>query len=316
VCDTGLRRGRCRWTGRSRERAIEYSQHQRRESGGRAVQAADAPWRRTLARLDGDERPATQPPRLARGRASEKLSGGRPLLDGETFDPDYPFCRRRFDRLIAALQRDPAHLAATLDLARAVDSGRVDFERGVDEALAEHGDHLARLAAWAGLPVWPLAGVFELTVRPSLRALAVTLAPLLAEAGRWQRDYCPLCGALPAQAELTWGQPGARLRCARCATGWPVQTLRCWSCQAAVPDPAAAERWSGAVRLQECARCGAPLRLDFGADPDRPPDLAAFDAELGTWDRGELNCAPRRGYRLELGEPEGDEALEDWLESD
>jgi formate dehydrogenase maturation protein FdhE len=300
--------------------AIEYSKHQRRDSRGgapRSRQAEDARLRRTLAALDGAERPAIQPPRLPRGRAREKLARGSPLLDSETFDPDYPFCRRRFDRLIDALQRESERAAEQLELARAVDGGRVDFQRGVEEALADHADHLARLAAWAGLPPWSLAGVFELTVRPSLRALAEALAPLLAEVDCWQRAYCPLCGALPAQAELTAGEPGARLRCARCAAGWPVGTLRCWTCQAAVPGLAAAERLPGVDRrAQVCERCGAPLRLDFGLDPRRRADLATFDADRWSLGSGWPGSAPRGGYRLELGEPEVDEALEDLVESD
>lgn len=210
-----------------------------------AASGADAIWAELLVESERT-RPPIQAPVLPRGRARQKLAVGEPLLHGEPFRLDEAFGRELFGRLLDALgrQTDGTEAAA---IAGALDSGRLDLGRALEEALPAHADHLAALADWSGLPLHPLADLLEVAVRPSLRALAAAYRPLLETATPWRRAYCPLCGAA--------GLPeAAGRRCPRCAASWT-----------------------------------APGRL--------PPDSP---------------CA----FRLELGEPEPDEALEDLLELD
>lgn len=192
-------------------------------------------------------RPSVRPPILPRGRARQKLAAGEPLLHGEPFRGDEAFERAQFARLVEVLGHHPDQVEAAAAIADALESGRLDLGRALEEALAAHADHVESVAGWARLPLRPLADLLELAVRPSLRAVAAAYASLLADAASWPRPYCPLCGAVGSVEQ-------AVRHCPRCATTWPEPVH--------------------------------PL-------PDAP-----------------------RAFRLELGEPEPDEALEDLLELD
>ena len=211
--------------------------------------------RRELLRECSRSAPGVRAPLMPRERARQKLAAGVPLLHGEQLDPDEPFCRELFHRLLEVpRQRRSRATAFAEEIAHAVAGGRLDLGRALEEALADHADHLAELAAWAQVDRETLADLLELAARPSLRAVAAAYRPLLDRLDGWERGYCPVCGA---QAELPGGEVMgglSRLRCPRCAAEW--------------------------------------------AAPSQAVD------------------APVRGFRLELGEHEPDEALEALLELD
>jgi FdhE protein len=182
--------------------------------------------------------------------------------------------------------------------------------------MADHADHLAELATWAGLSPEPLRTALTLVVRSALRAHAAALAPLLQQPERWQRGYCPVCGSWPDLAMLDPFRPGRELHCARCSTRWALFETFCVYCgndalsEVFVPD------FGGVNGLQICERCRGYLKTVSPSDDERPVDgrtLAGLDrraSELGF-------CRPRTAaFRLELGEVEPDEALEDLLEAD
>jgi FdhE protein len=47
---------------------------------------------------------------------------------------------------------------------------------------------------------------------------------------RWDRGYCPVCGAWPGLAELVGPERRRVLRCVRCAAGWSWALLLCPYC--------------------------------------------------------------------------------------
>ena len=191
--------------------------------------------------------PNLEPPLLPLPRARQKHAAGTPLLHGELLDPDQPACRELFARLLDLLPHHPQHAPEAAAIAHALQTGRLDLGRALEEALAAHPDHLAALAAWSDLPSHPLLDLLELAVRPSLRAVATAYRPLLNRLDPWPPPYCPVCGAA---ADIT----AAQATCPRCDTTWS-------------PSP-------------------------------------------------DLSPASPRSFRLELGEPEPDEALEALLELD
>jgi formate dehydrogenase maturation protein FdhE len=197
--------------------------------------------------------PDLRPPMLPRERARLKLEAGVPLLHGEAVDPDLGFCRSRFRRLLEA---PPERLEADAQQAIrfAFESGRLDLDRALDEALAGHHDHLSAIAQAAAVPFDPLVSLALEAVRPSLERLAVAFRPLYASTDNWRQAYCPVCGGSAAQV------------------------------------PAAVQ---GERRYRRCARCGA----EWGAVLDRDPGAST-------------------DFRLELGDEEPDEALDDLLELD
>src|SRR5437764_12477910 len=132
---------------------------------------------------------------LPRERAKQKLRDGTPLLHDEPVRLDLDLV---IDRLLAL---DPR-------LSDAVERGRLDLERLLNEAFVQHTDHVTQLASAAGLDARPLSGLASQAVAPVLRAYAQRLQPLVD--ATWTRGYCPICGSLPLDA-----------RCAACGATWP-----------------------------------------------------------------------------------------------
>ena len=52
----------------------------------------------------------------------------------------------------------------------------------------------------------------------------------LTDIDKWDRGYCPVCGAWPALAELVGAEKRRVLRCGRCGTWWSWLVLLCPYC--------------------------------------------------------------------------------------
>lgn len=278
--------------------------------------------RRALLADCPPERPPLRPPLLPRERARQKLADGVPLLHAEDVDPNAAFCRERFACLLGAARRRPltAHAATAID--RALSGGRLDFERALGEALAGHPDHVAQLARWASLPADLLGDLLSLAVEPTLRALAAAYHPLLAEPGRWQRPYCPLCGAWPGLVERHLAAGQRHARCLRCGTDWLVSGSACVYCgndeqptRRHLPT-----RADSRLTAEVCDRCRGYLKALDTAQPQPPEQLVRLDLDSVALDIAAVQQGYRRpsgaGFRLEFAEHEPDEALDDLLESD
>lgn len=263
-----------------------------------------------------------------------RLAAGVPLLDRLEL-PCPPAVAALVERLAVAMLADPALRDGAEALLRAVRDRRLHVEQLVGEAVVGHDDHLAVLARSAAVSPAVAEPVADLAARPLLAAVARRLAPALG-LGAWTRGYCPLCGGRPVLAEgaasggdaadrpgagesagvgrpadtATDGPPApsssaARLRCARCTTGWSWPLPACPACGdgvlAPVAEPAgvAADGW----RLLGCGTCRAGLKL---ADGPRGAALAQLLLDdLATWrlDRAGLAAGLVRpsglGRRLE-----------------
>jgi hypothetical protein len=156
---------------------------------------------------------------LPRERARLKLEAGVPLLHGEAVDPDLGFCRSRFRRLLEA-PSERLELDAQQTIRSAFESGHLDLDRALDEALAGHHDHLAVIAQAAAVPFAPLASLALEAVRPSLERLALAFRPLYASTDNWRQAYCPVCGGSAAQVPATLQRARPLRRCARCGAEW------------------------------------------------------------------------------------------------
>jgi hypothetical protein len=195
-----------------------------------------------------------RPPRLGRfvlppQRAAAKLRHGTPLLHDEPVRLDLDLAADRFTRLAGAG-------GASAGLVEAATKGRIDLARVFEEAFVQHADHVAQLAAFAGVDAALLAALAEQAVAPLRRAYGEALRPLVeryvGQDGLWDRGYCPVCGAWPDLVETAAeGRPADRLRCGACGTTWP-----------------AVER--GHARPE-----GSGFRLELGV-----PDAEAWDAAL------------------------------------
>lgn len=104
-------------------------------------------------------------------------------------------------------------------------------------------------------------------------ALEVFLRPLRTafdqwrDEERWLRGYCPLCGSLPAMAQLVGSDSGRRrlLSCGRCATRWRYQRMECPFCQRQNHQLSVLTiDGEGGLRIDHCESCNGYLKTYDG----------------------------------------------------
>jgi FdhE protein len=96
---------------------------------------------------------------------------------------------------------------------------------------ALQGDRAAleREAQRLGADATALGDLIQLALQPSLwEALAQLQART--DVDRWERGYCPVCGAWPTLAELVGSERRRVLRCVRCGAAWSWLVLLCPYC--------------------------------------------------------------------------------------
>ncbi len=256
--------------------------------------------------------PEVQPFPLPHDALTARLQEGVPLLHDQPVVVDVQYAADLFSRLVDALeQRDDADLRTRLDVLVAA-TAAMDPERLFGEAFVQHEDHLAEIAAEAGVDAELLATLGRQAVAPLLRAYAQRLMPLIEG---WNRGYCPICGGWPVLGGLRGVELAEWLRCAVCGSGWRWQRLACAYC--ANDD----YRLLGSLtvegeprfRVAVCERCHGYLKVANAFDPP-PADLLALDdvaslhLDVAAIERG-YHRPGGGGFRVELAVPEAD-----WVE--
>jgi FdhE protein len=272
-----------------------------------------------------------RPPRadsfpLPREAAAARAREGVPLLHDQPITLDVDYAADVFSRLANVLtERNDPELTPRLDaLVTAATSGFLDPEQLFAEGFVQHQDHVADLAATAGVDPELLAALGAHAVAPLLRAYAEHLLPLLDrvddgtnQGAAWQRGYCPICGAWPLLGELRGVELSLWLRCSACGSGWRGQRLACVFCgntdfhslgSLVVED-------ESRFRISVCERCKGYLKVGNAFDPPPPEflpidDVASMHLDLAAIERG-YQRPGGSGYRIELAVPETE-----WLEVD
>jgi len=265
--------------------------------------------------------------RLPADLVRARLAAGVPLLDRLDL-PIPPSTAALFERLTAAMLAAPDTREPAEALLVALRSHRLHAEQLVGEAIVGHDDHLAALAASAGIAEKLVILVADLASRAVLADVARRLRPALA-LGAWDRAYCPMCGGLPILAERSLpveiaSSPspahggggrgiGDILRCGRCATAWAHTLQQCPDCTTGAFGVVHTEE--GGWRLAACDACPAYLKISASPRAERLGELLADDLETWSLDRWALEHGLQRrgvpGYRLEHGEPPGEELDDD-----
>src|SRR5437762_2351442 len=155
--------------------------------------------------------PETRPFPLPRDQVVARCRQGVPLLHDQPVWLDINYAADLFSRLVDAfVQRDDADMSPRLNaLIDAATAGLVDPQQLFTEAFVHHQDHLAELAAAAGLDVELLSAVASQSVAPLLRTYAERLGPVVEQVSdgtvrgaAWTRGHCPICGGWPLIGEL------------------------------------------------------------------------------------------------------------------
>lgn len=162
---------------------------------------------------------------------------------------------------------------------------------------------IARAAAAGSYDPTAFAQLLELALQPVLWEAAARCTTLT-DVDRWDRGFCPVCGAWPALAELVGAEKRRVLRCGRCGSWWSWLVLLCPYCGnddhrslgALLPEDARSASASGEGRSKDrvdvCESCHGYVKSVATFHSVPAPQLAAEDAATVHLDVG----ARERGY--------------------
>jgi FdhE protein len=139
----------------------------------------------------------------------------------------------------------------------------------------------------------PLAHLIGLALQPFLWEAAAQLA-VLTDLDRWDRGYCPVCGAWPGLAELVGPEKRRVLRCVRCAAAWSWSILLCPYCGNDDHRTLGLLQEEGSPeRIDVCERCHGYVKAITSYMSVSPPTLVAEDIATADLDL----VATENGYR-------------------
>ncbi len=229
------------------------------------------------------------------------LQSGRPLL----VDWELPFDPQG----LRALFLDLCRVVETLPQAEAGRAIRIAVEQDMLDpcslciALAAgKAEAIEEAAVGLALDAGLLRLLAQNSLRPALRVWSRTLQSV-ADLSLWQHGNCPVCGSLPALAELRGKERARYLRCTLCAADWPYPRLQCALCGQddyralgllGIKD---AERrdfgllFDRVVYIQTCSVCRGYLKMIvtysvIPADLLSLEDLATMALDLAATSRG------------------------------
>jgi len=114
----------------------------------------------------------------------------------------------------------------------------------------------------------------------------------LTDIDRWDRGYCPVCGAWPGLAELIGPEKRRTLRCIRCGVGWSWFVLLCPYCGNDDHRTLRVLQEAGAPsRVDVCLRCHGYVKAVQSYAPGpavllAATDVATMDLDLAATDAG------------------------------
>jgi FdhE protein len=139
-----------------------------------------------------------------------------------------------------------------------------------------------------------LADLVGLALQPFLWAAAAQLGTLT-DIDRWDRGYCPVCGAWPGIAELVGPEKRRVLRCVRCGTGWSWFILLCPYC--GTDDHRhlrILQEHGSAQRVDACERCHGYVKAVASYTSASPALLLAEDVATADLDIAAVNAGYTR----------------------
>jgi FdhE protein len=124
-------------------------------------------------------------------------------------------------------------------------------------------------------------------LRPTMEAF-----DLWRDEDQWLRNYCPLCGSLPAMSQLIGFDQGRQrlLSCGCCGTRWRYRRSRCPFCENAEDDRLGVLTIEGesGLRIDYCKSCQAYLKTYAGTGNEAVmlADWTSIHLDVAACDRG------------------------------
>jgi FdhE protein len=212
-----------------------------------------------------------------------------PLLAGATLTLEIGLVRRLFERLIRTASRVGTPKMSTLKAALHED---VEWAPLFTASLCQDSARIHEIAAVPGADAEALHAVIALLPVPFLHACNRRWASSISAS--WVEGYCPVCGSLPAFAEVRGIERNRYFRCGRCGGEWHSRALCCPYCSMSDHDELVAlvpEKPGSNAVIDACQRCLGYVKT-FTRLQGCPPgavmleDLASVDLDVAAIEHG------------------------------
>jgi FdhE protein len=247
----------------------------------------------------------TAVPASAPAPASQGQGTAVPLLAGTTLTLEAGLVRRLFQRLIRTAARVGAPKMSSLKAALHAD---LEWAPMFAASLCQDSDRISEIAAVPGADAEALHAVIALLPVPFLHACNRRWASSISAS--WVEGYCPVCGSLPAFAEVRGIERNRYFRCGRCGGEWHARALYCPYCAmsdhdelvALVPEKAGSNAVGSNAVIEACQRCLGYVKTITrlqGCSPGAVilEDLASVDLDVAAIEHG-FARPPGPGFAL------------------
>jgi FdhE protein len=212
-----------------------------------------------------------------------------PLLAGTTLALDADLLRRLFKRLIRTASRVGTPKLSSLKAALHAD---LEWAPLFTALLCQDSDRIKEIAAVSGADTEALHAVIALLPIPLLHACNRRWASSISAS--WVEGYCPVCGSLPAFAEVRGIERNRYFRCGRCGGEWHARALYCPYCAMSDHDQLVAlvpEKSGSNAVIDACQRCLGYVKTFTrlqGCSPGAVmiDDLASVDLDVAAIEHG------------------------------
>ncbi|MDP9245807.1 MAG: formate dehydrogenase accessory protein FdhE [Chloroflexota bacterium] len=161
--------------------------------------------------------------------AAAAIASGRPLLGEGALTCETDAIAVELRRLARNLSETSVEGSPAQRTAERLATEPVALDSLLDAALNADAGAIERVASAGDYDPDAFAKLVELALQPVLWEAAARCAALT-EIDKWDRGFCPVCGAWPALAELVGAEKRRVLRCGRCGSWWTWLILLCPYC--------------------------------------------------------------------------------------
>jgi FdhE protein len=225
-----------------------------------------------------------------------------PLLAGTTLTLEASLVRRLFERLVRTASRAGTPKMSSLKAALHAD---LEWARLFTASLCQDSEWINEMAAVSGVDAEALHAVIALLPIPFLHAWNRRWASSISAS--WVEGYCPVCGSLPAFAEVRGIERNRYFRCGRCGGEWHARALYCPYCAMSDHDELVAlvpEKGGSNAVIDACQRCLGYVKTFTrlqGCSPGAVmlEDLASVDLDVAAIEHG-FARPPGPGFALEI----------------
>jgi FdhE protein len=212
-----------------------------------------------------------------------------PLLAGTTLTLEAGLVRRLFERLIRTASRVGTLKMSSLKAALYAD---LEWAPLFAASLCQDSDRINEIAAVSGADAEALQAVIALLPVPFLHACNRRWASSISAS--WVEGYCPVCGSLPAFAEVRGIERNRYFRCGRCGGEWHARALYCPYCAMSDHDELVGlvpEKAGSNAVIDACQRCLGYVKTFTRLQGCSPAavmleDLASVDLDVAAIEHG------------------------------